>query len=1140
MDADGDFAIIWESYQDRSQDGDLWMPDTPNSFGIYAQRFANNESLAVLANLGENGEVGGEIDVNVTKSGKQRGASIALDDTGDVMSVWSGYGPFDDQGIFTRRFTRIADDAGPTVTDVVNIVPEDVPDNDPTLDYYPEQILWGSTTTNEPTQFIVTFGENLSTEGGVSGVNSILNTLNWQLTGNGIFLSQGVTAIEFGQSQGSAHLGSDGVTPDPLVSASSKYEAIITFDGDPLVAGNQPLPAGEYMLTLTDDVEDLFGNPLDGDYDGHAGGNFRRPFYVGELLITGSQPGDPGDDDDGDGEIEDDPIFDNNLYDQRDPAIATSADGNYVIVGVSDGTATDVPYDDPANALYSQSNIVARRYDRYGNPLSSEFVVNSFLENDQESPDIAMDEYGNFVIVWAGEGELDSQAVYARVFDPYGVPLTGQIRVHEEREGPQWNPTVGMDSSGNFTVVWQEYVVGRSQELVGRQFSFRGEPLGDQFPINTYIDGNQLDPDIAMAGDGDFTVVWTSSNQDSYEWGIYGQRFDQDAAMVGEEFRVNQVEDGTQTHSAVAMDIDGDFVVTWTSDKQDGSWMGVYARQFDNLGGAGDEFLVNQVTMGNQENSDVSMSVSGEYIVTWSTFDQEEPNYDPVNNKELHDMGIYARIFEADGSDYLDADTGSPVGEFKINDNLQGNQVNPVVAMDADGDFMVAWVGPDQYFDGYYDPVTFPPGTVVPPGTVPLFSGTHDIYYRAFAVNPGLPGEAIAGSAFSGNSYNPHSYAVMAAGGGYQAAYLAEQYAAPSVVVIMGTDGDDTLEFVAGRSAGSWRLALNDVMLDVPYDAALVRFDGGEGTDTVRFTGTDVKDSIEFWAAINELSISSLHYEFGAQNVENVEVDAQGGSDSVILWDTVGDDKLVSGPDRVEMTGLGYSAVLTGVDSVFAYAMQGGRDEAVLLDSPGIDRVRISETNSAMYRPGSFVRVKGFEDVTAVSQAGGRDTAYAFGSVSDDEIHVSPDIVTITDKSAQGIEKAYLNRVVGFASTFVSGFSGNDQATIIGSTGDDQFLGDFGLAKMAYSNGSTVMLDRVSSVSVDGGEGVDSAILSDTPGDDLLTQAADVVTLSSNDADIYQMIAFDRIAAHSRKGGDDKTDLEEIDLIMLYGDWDQI
>ena len=46
---------------------------------------------------------------------------------------------------------------------------------------------------------------------------------------------------------------------------------------------------------------------------------------------------------------------------------------------------------------------------------------------------------------------------------------------------------------------------------------------------------------MAALADGGFVVTWTSDGQDGSGYGIYGQRYAADGTAVGSEFRVNQI-----------------------------------------------------------------------------------------------------------------------------------------------------------------------------------------------------------------------------------------------------------------------------------------------------------------------------------------------------------------------------------------------------------------------------------------------------------------------------------------------------------------------------------------------------------------------------------------------------------------------
>ena len=56
--------------------------------------------------------------------------------------------------------------------------------------------------------------------------------------------------------------------------------------------------------------------------------------------------------------------------------------------------------------------------------------------------------------------------------------------------------------------------------------------------VNTYLT-NQYGAGVAMTANGDFVVTWTSDGQDGSGQGVYAQRFNASGVAQGSEFRVN-------------------------------------------------------------------------------------------------------------------------------------------------------------------------------------------------------------------------------------------------------------------------------------------------------------------------------------------------------------------------------------------------------------------------------------------------------------------------------------------------------------------------------------------------------------------------------------------------------------------------
>ena len=122
-------------------------------------------------------------------------------------------------------------------------------------------------------------------------------------------------------------------------------------------------------------------------------------------------------------------------------------------------------------------------------------------------------------------------------------------------------------------------------------------PTGTDIQVNTFTSSDQIYPSVTALTDGGFVVTWSSDGQDGSGYGIYGQRYAADGTPVGSEFRVNTYTSNDQVYSSVTALADGGFVVTWSSDGQDGSGYGIYGQRYAADGTpVGSEFRVNTYT----------------------------------------------------------------------------------------------------------------------------------------------------------------------------------------------------------------------------------------------------------------------------------------------------------------------------------------------------------------------------------------------------------------------------------------------------------------------------------------------------------------------------------------------------------------
>ena len=275
--------------------------------------------------------------------------------------------------------------------------------------------------------------------------------------------------------------------------------------------------------------------------------------------------------------------------------------------------------------------IYAQRFNSAGEPEGRIFRVNTETGNDQYDSLVAMDKEGDFVIAWTSiNQDGDFRGVYAQRYDANGLAQGGEFRVNTRTANDQTLDGLAMDADGDFVVTWtsvaQDSIPGTA--VFAQRYDAAGMALGGEFKVNTYTTGGQRDSTVSMDNAGDFVVAWNSWYQDGSNNGVYAQRYDANGVAQGTEFRVNSTTTNIQIGPSVAMDADGDFVITWSSYGQDGSQDGVYAQQYSRAGVAqGSELRVNTTTYLSQNLGVVTMDDSGDFVVVWTSAGQVGGSY---------------------------------------------------------------------------------------------------------------------------------------------------------------------------------------------------------------------------------------------------------------------------------------------------------------------------------------------------------------------------------------------------------------------------------------------------------------------------------------------------------------------------------
>jgi hypothetical protein len=395
-------------------------------------------------------------------------------------------------------------------------------------------------------------------------------------------------------------------------------------------------------------------------------------------------------------------------------SIAMAGSGNFVIV-----------WEDYRNGNY---DIYYQRYNSSGIAQG----VNTKVNDDagiagQYSSSIAMDRNGNFVIVWVDTRNGDYWDIYSQRYNSSGIANGVNTKVNDDAEtAHQDSPSIGMDLSGNFVVVWLDWRNGY-QDIYSQRYNSIGVAQGVNTKVNDDAGADQRDPSIAMDGSGNFVIVWVDERNSYYNSDIYSQRYDSSGIAQGVNTKVND-DAGTadQWYSSVAMNGSGNFVVVWVDERSVNNWDIYFQRYNSSRIALGVNTKVNDsVGLASQNVPSIAMDGSGNFVVVWHDWRHGNPDiyyqmYNPsgivqgVNTKVNDDAGTadqrYSSVaMDVTGNfvivwqderngDYYEVysqkynSSGIAMGvNTKVNDAGAAGQDPPSIAMDLSGNFVVLW-----------------------------------------------------------------------------------------------------------------------------------------------------------------------------------------------------------------------------------------------------------------------------------------------------------------------------------------------------------------------------------------------------------------------------------------------------------------
>jgi hypothetical protein len=251
---------------------------------------------------------------------------------------------------------------------------------------------------------------------------------------------------------------------------------------------------------------------------------------------------------------------------------------------------------------------------------------------------------------------------------------------------------VSADAAGNYVIAWGTEL-GGALSISARVYNADGSPRTGDITVST--SPSSTDAKVAMAGNGQFVVTWTSAQ------GIKEQVFNSQGTPIGSTGTVLAFDSNTTgSLDGVAADANGKFVVLYNvrTYRKNFGWSSTHTltAQLYTASGVANGKAITVANPGLVNGSQgVAMAGAGNFVVVWN------------------DGSTYAQQYTSSGS--------KSGGQILVGSGDTNTTFAPSVAMNTNGKFVVSYIQSGQYVTQIYNangttaggPVTFGLGEVI-------------------------------------------------------------------------------------------------------------------------------------------------------------------------------------------------------------------------------------------------------------------------------------------------------------------------------------------------------------------------------------------------------------------------------------------
>ncbi len=332
--------------------------------------------------------------------------------------------------------------------------------------------------------------------------------------------------------------------------------------------------------------------------------------------------------------------YENDWQDQ--PKVLAFRDGSSVIMWRSFYFDTDTYY------------IGAQRFDRYGNKIGGEEIIDAVTGSASEVSNITLLKDGGFVVTFAfsPDGLLDQDQVYAKIYNADFSVRKNSFRVDTIPDFQSINANAAALDNGGFIVFYDSDEARATQDdIYAQRYDRNGNKIGSNFLLNTRErDFDQNIAEVAQLKNGNALVLWhseatISDNTYNGQNEFRATLFSKTGAILKSDFHVGIAQggagDGIDPFNICALNNGGFAIVRYETENPKGLdfTYDVKLKLYNSLGAAtSPEITVHAATRGIIYGMDVTQLTTGEIVVIWNTPERFYPSEE-----------IQGRIYDASG-----------------------------------------------------------------------------------------------------------------------------------------------------------------------------------------------------------------------------------------------------------------------------------------------------------------------------------------------------------------------------------------------------------------------------------------------------------------------------------------------------------